>query len=328
MRQLRRFLNPSLRNLVRGEVCVRGVGVTRSVVVVSWDLSGTAVVHAGGWWVGEMAEVEHGARGWHGINKVPTHVHWAALQIGVGEASVALHAVVFVFGARVALLLRDTAAQRRRVRGQAVHVLLGLGEGRRRGRVVAQAVHVLELARVSGVIGPAQRRASVRGVSHGGVRQPLWLLVLFIFHPPVLKPNLYLTLGEIQQIGHLHPPWTTKVAVKVKLLFQLHKLRAGVSSSDPLGGWSGRAFLITHLPTWGDKSQHLSVVVQHEKQFIWSVKVLRPRHKQRRLKVEQGQGRCHTWRQTGAQNLNINSRLMFPSQQTGMKIFARLLMLS
>ena len=64
---------------MRGEVCVRGVGVAGSMVVVARDLGGTAVVHAGGGGVGEMAEVEHGARGWHGINKVPTDVHGAAL---------------------------------------------------------------------------------------------------------------------------------------------------------------------------------------------------------------------------------------------------------
>lgn len=91
-----------------------------------------------------MAEVEHGARGWHGINKIPTHINGAALQIGAGKAAVALHAVMFVLGARVPLLLRDATTQGCRVRGQAVHVLLGFGEGRGRGRVIAEAV--LELA--------------------------------------------------------------------------------------------------------------------------------------------------------------------------------------
>lgn len=249
MRQFRRFLNPSLRRLVRGEVCVCGMGITGSMVVVSWDLCGTAVVHTGGWGVGKMAEVEHGARGWHGINKIPTHVNGAALQIGVGKAAVALHAVVFVLGARVSLLLWDAATQGCRVRGQAVHILLGFGKGRGWGCVIAEAVHILELARVSNVIWATQRRASIRGMSQGGVRQPFRLLVLFVFHPPVLKPDLYLALGEIQQICHFHPPRTTKIAVKVKLLLQLHKLRAGVSSSDPFGRWSRWAFLITHFTT-------------------------------------------------------------------------------
>lgn len=197
--------------------------------------------------MGKVAEVEHGARGWHGINKIPTHVHGAALQIGVGKAAIALHAMVFILGARVPLLLRDAAAQGRRVRGQAVHVLLGFGEGRGRGRVIAEAV--LELARVSNVIRATQRRAPVRGVSQGRVRETFRLLVLFVFHPPVLKPDLYLALGEIQQIGHLHPPRAAKVAVKVKLLLQLHKLRARVRSSHPLGGGSRWALLVTHLPT-------------------------------------------------------------------------------
>lgn len=196
-----------------------------------------------------MAEVEHGARGWHGINKIPTHINGTALQIGVGKAAVALHAVVFVLGARVSLLLWDAATQRCRVRGQTVHVLLGFGEGRWRGRVIAEVVHVLELARVSNVIWATQRRAPVWGVSQGRVRKSFRLLVLFVFHPPVLKPDLYLALGEIQQICHFHSPRATKVAVKVKLLLQLHELRAGVSSSDPFGSWSRWTLLITHLTT-------------------------------------------------------------------------------
>lgn len=197
-----------------------------------------------------MAEIEHGARGWHGINKIPTHINGAALQIGVGKAAVALHAVVFVLGARVPLLLWDAATQGRRVRGQTVHVLLGFGEGRGRGRVIAEAVDVLELARVSNVIWATQRRASIRGVSQGRVREPFRLLVLFVFHPSVLKPDLYLALGEVQQVRHLHSPRATEIAVKVKLLLQLHQLRAGISSSDPFGGWSGRALLVAHLATW------------------------------------------------------------------------------
>lgn len=261
MREFRRFLNPSLRRLVRAEVCVCGMWITGSMVVVSWDLGGTAVVHTGGGRVGEMAEVEHGARGWHGINKIPTHINRAALQIGVGKAAVALHAVVFVLGARVALLLRDAAAQRRRVGGQTVHVLLGFGEGRRRGRVIAQAVDVLVLARVSNVIRATQRRAPVRGVSQGGVCQPFGLLVLFVFHPPVLKPDLNLALGEIQQIGHLHSPWATQIAVKVKLLLQLHQLCTGVGSSDPFGRRSGWALLIAHFSTCNQTQAVLRIFI-------------------------------------------------------------------
>lgn len=136
-----------------------------------------------------MAEVEHGARGWHGINKVPTHINRASLQIGVGKTAVALHAVVFVLGSRVPFLLRDAATQRRRVRSQSIHVLLGFGKGWGRGRVISEAAHILELARVSNVIWATQRRASIRGVPQGGVRHPFRLLVLFVFHPPVLKPD-------------------------------------------------------------------------------------------------------------------------------------------
>lgn len=194
-----------------------------------------------------MAEVEHGARGWHGINKIPTHINWAALQIGVGKAAIALHAVVFVLGSRVPLLLRDAATQGCRVRRQTVHVLLWFGKRRGRGRVIAEAAHVLELTRVSNVIWATQRWAPIRGVSQGRVRDPFRLLVLFVFHPPVLKPDLYLALGEIQQICHFHSSRATKIPVKVKLLLQLHKLRTSVSSSDPFGCWSRWALFITHL---------------------------------------------------------------------------------
>lgn len=109
MREFRRFLNPSLRRLVRREVCVGGVGITGSVVVISWDLRCAAIVHTGGCGMGKVAKVEHGARGWHGINKVPTHINRATLQIGVGKTAIALHAVVFVLGSRVPFLLRDAS---------------------------------------------------------------------------------------------------------------------------------------------------------------------------------------------------------------------------
>lgn len=153
MRELGRLLHPSLRGVVRGKVRVGRVGVARSVVVAAGDLGGAAVVHAGGGGVLQVPQVEHGARGRHRVHEVAPHVDGAALQAGVGEAAAAaLHGVGVVLRARVALLLRQAAAQRRRVGGQPVHALLGLGEGGGRGRVVAEAVDAGELAGVADVV--------------------------------------------------------------------------------------------------------------------------------------------------------------------------------
>lgn len=42
-----------------------------------------------------------------------------------------------------------------------------------------------------------------------------------MFHPPVLKPDLDLTLGEVQGSCNLDPPRPAQVLVKMELLFQL-----------------------------------------------------------------------------------------------------------
>lgn len=47
-------------------------------------------------------------------------------------------------------------------------------------------------------------------------------LIFFVLHPPVLKPDLYLALGEIEQIGHLHSSGTAQVAIEMKLLLQFN----------------------------------------------------------------------------------------------------------
>lgn len=148
MRQFGGLGQASLRRVVGREICVGGMRVTRSVVVVAWNLRGATVVHAGRRGVREVAQIEDGAgRGRHGVDEVAAHVHRAALQVGAGEAAaVARHGVGLELGRRVALLLRQAAAERRRVGGQAVHVGLRFGEGGRRGRVVGQAGHRWQLA--------------------------------------------------------------------------------------------------------------------------------------------------------------------------------------
>lgn len=79
----------------------------------------------------------------------------------------------------------------------------------------------------------------------GGVvgAEALLPLVLLLFHPAVLEPDLYLPLLEIEETGHLHPPWLAQVAAKVELLLQLHKLRARVRGARPLGD-RGRAWTL------------------------------------------------------------------------------------
>lgn len=138
MRQFGGLRQASLRRVVGRKICVGGMRVARSMVVVAGDLRGATVVHAGRRRVRKVAQVEdRPGRRRHGVDEVAAHVHWAALQVGAGEAAaVARHGVGLELGRRVALLLWQAAAERRRVGSQAVHVGLRFGEGRRRGRVV------------------------------------------------------------------------------------------------------------------------------------------------------------------------------------------------
>lgn len=99
-----------------------------------------------------MADVEHGARGWHGINKVASDIHRAALQIGIGKAAATLHGVMVILCSRVSFLLGQTAAERCCVRSQAIHVLLGFGKGCWRRRIVAKTIDCWKLAGISYVI--------------------------------------------------------------------------------------------------------------------------------------------------------------------------------
>ena len=53
-------------------------------------------------------------------------------------------------------------------------------------------------------------------------------VVLLPLHSPVLEPDLYLPLGEVQHVRHLDAPATRQVAVEVKLFFQFQRLVTGV----------------------------------------------------------------------------------------------------
>lgn len=115
---------------MRSEICVGGVGVTRSMMMVAGDLSSAAVVHASRGRVREMADVEHRAGGWHGIHEVSSNVDRATLQTRVGKTTpIALHGVVVILSSRVSFLLRQTAAERSCVGSQAIQILLRLGKG-------------------------------------------------------------------------------------------------------------------------------------------------------------------------------------------------------
>lgn len=147
----------SLRRVVGGEICVGGMRVAWSMVVVARNLRGTTVVHAGRRWVREVTQIEdRPGRGRHGVDEVASHIHWAALQVGAGKAAaVARHRVGLELGRRVALLLWQAAAERRRVGGQAIHVGLRFGESGRGGCIVGQARHRRQLARVCHMAGCA-----------------------------------------------------------------------------------------------------------------------------------------------------------------------------
>ena len=81
--------------------------------------------------------------------------------------------------------------------------------------------------------------------SHAGVlralvpalpRLHLRLVLLLPLHPPVLEPDLDLSLGETESVSDLYPPAPSEISVEVELLLQLQGLVAGVrlAASLPL----------------------------------------------------------------------------------------------
>lgn len=53
------------------------------------------------------------------------------------------------------------------------------------------------------------------------------LALLLVLHPPVLKPDLNLFLGQVQVCGDLDAPQSGEVHVRGELSLQLQKLRTG-----------------------------------------------------------------------------------------------------
>lgn len=79
------------------------------------------------------------------------------------------------------------------------------------------------------------------------MHNPFGFLVLFVFHPTVLKPDLDLTLSQVEKVCHLHTARTTEIAVEVELFLQLHQLSTGIGCADSLGSWARRALVFTVL---------------------------------------------------------------------------------
>lgn len=60
-------------------------------------------------------------------------------------------------------------------------------------------------------------------------------MIFLPLHPPVLKPDLNLALGQAERVGDLNAAPPGQVAVKVELLLQLQDLLPGVGGSRALG---------------------------------------------------------------------------------------------
>lgn len=60
------------------------------------------------------------------------------------------------------------------------------------------------------------------------------VLLLLMFHAPILKPNLNLPLRQAKRHRHFDPSRTTQVARVVEFLFQLRELDTGVRGAVAL----------------------------------------------------------------------------------------------
>ena len=74
----------------------------------------------------------------------------------------------------------------------------------------------------------------VAGVAAAGAVAPTALLLGL--HPPVLEPDLDLSLRQTQGGGQLQPPGTAEISVVVIFLLQLHQLAGLEGGAGPLGG--------------------------------------------------------------------------------------------
>ena len=60
-------------------------------------------------------------------------------------------------------------------------------------------------------------------------RLHLGLVLLLPLHPPVLEPDLDLSLRQTEGVGYLYPPTPSEISVEVELLLQLECLVPSVS---------------------------------------------------------------------------------------------------
>jgi hypothetical protein len=88
---------------------------------------------------------------------------------------------------------------------------LGRGEGRGEARLV--------LGRLGGGVSPVGAPA---------------VLLLLVLHAPILEPDLYLALRQLEGVGHLNALGPTKVAAIVELLLELDQLDRRVGGARPL----------------------------------------------------------------------------------------------
>lgn len=58
--------------------------------------------------------------------------------------------------------------------------------------------------------------ASCRGEAHA-----LQLIVLFPFHPAILKPNFDLPFSEAQSMGNFYPPSAGQIPIEMEFFLQL-----------------------------------------------------------------------------------------------------------
>lgn len=90
--------------------------------------------------------------------------------------------------------------------------------------VTAAAVAAVRRGRL--VTGP-------RTVAAGAGRGRPGTVLLLVFHPPVLEPDLDLFLGQPQTVGDLDAPETRQVHVVGEFPFQFQQLVAGERRPDP-----------------------------------------------------------------------------------------------
>lgn len=60
-------------------------------------------------------------------------------------------------------------------------------------------------------------------------------LPFLLFHPPILEPDLHLSVIEAQGFGDLHAPGPGKVLVEVELFLQLRELLGAEIGPDGTG---------------------------------------------------------------------------------------------